>query len=72
MAGLQAQRRCFGRAMTIKRSALNDAPVSRFAVIASADAAAEVIEKFAKNIEMIVPLFRLTVDRAQHCNERFH
>ena len=40
-----------------KRRALNDAPVSRFAVIASADAAAEVIEKFAKNVEMIVPLF---------------
>ena len=51
---------------------MNDAPVSRFAVITSADAAAEVIEKFAKNIEMIVPLFRLTVDRAQHGNERFH
>jgi hypothetical protein len=51
---------------------LNEAPVSRFAVITSADAAAKVIKKFAKNIEVIVPLFRLTVDRAQHGNERFH
>src|SRR5262245_6312945 len=76
MAGRQVRRPClapFNPATTSEQLAVGCAPIVQAHLTeGTARAPPEVVEKFTKYIEMIALVFRITANRAQHGNERFH